>query len=77
MPKTGILITPIAKSAKPKKSGPDYHRDCNEQCERSASGQIMCWEDDKQNNTQVGDIFGFYKENVCVEIHRVDAVQDP
>jgi len=37
----------------------------------------MCWDDDKQNNTQVGDIFGFYKGNVCVEIHRVDAVQDP
>ena len=75
--KTGILITPIAKSAKPKKSGPDSHHDYNEQCQRSASGQIMCWDDDKQNNTQVGDIFGFYKGNVCVEIHRVDAVQDP
>jgi hypothetical protein len=75
--KPGILITPIAKSAKLKKSGPDSHHDYNEQCERSASGQIMCWDDDKQNNTQVGDIFGFYKGNVCVEIHRVDAVQDP
>jgi hypothetical protein len=37
----------------------------------------MCWDDHKQNNSQVGDIFGFYKGNVCVEIHRVDAVQDP
>ena len=73
----GIVITPIAKSPKPKTSGPDSYRDYNEQCQRSASGQTMCWDDDKQNNSQVGDFFGFYKGNVCVEIHRVDAVQDP
>ncbi len=51
--KPGILITPIAKSAKLKKLGPDSHCDYNEQCECSASGQIMYWDDNKQNNTQV------------------------
>ena len=75
---TGILITPVAKVIKAKKSGsPDSRRDYNEQCERFLRGQIMCWDDDKQNNSQVGDIFGFYKGQECVEIHRVEAVQDP
>ena len=75
---TSILITPVAQVAKAKKSGsPDSHRDYNEQCERFSRGQPMCWDDEKHNNTKAGDIFGFYKGGDCVEIHRVEAVQDP
>jgi hypothetical protein len=75
---TGILITPVAKVGKPKGSGlPDSHRDYNEQCERFLRGQPMCWDDDKHNNTRVDDIFGFFKGGDCVEVHCVEAVQDP
>lgn len=75
---TSILITPVAKDFKAKKSGlPDSRRDYHEQCERFLRGQTMCWDDDKQNKCKVGDIFGFYKGKECVEIHRVEAVQDP
>lgn len=75
---TGILITPVARVAKAKKSGsPDSHRDYNEQCERFMRGQPMCWDDDKHNNTKPGDMFGFYKGGDCVEIHRVETVHDP
>ena len=75
---TGILITPVAKVIKSKKAGsPDSRRDYNEQCVRFMRGQPMCWDDDKHNNTQVGDVFGFYKGGDCVEMHRVEAVQDP
>lgn len=75
---TGILITPVAKVIKSKKSGsPDSRRDYNEQCVRFMRGQPMCWDDDKHNNTQLGDVFGFYKQPECVELHRVEAVQDP
>jgi hypothetical protein len=76
--KTGILITPVAKVIKSKKSGsPDSRRDYNEQCERFMRGQPMCWDDDKNNGTKMGDMFGFYKGGDCVEIHRVEAVHDP
>ena len=75
---TGILITPVARVIKSKKSGsPDSRRDYNEQCVRFSRGQSMCWDDDKHNCTKVGDMFGFYKGSECVEIHRVEAVQDP
>ena len=75
---TGILITPVAKVIKSKKTGsPDSRRDYNEQCVRFMRGQPMCWDDDKNNNTTVGDIFGFYKQPECVELHRVEAVHDP
>jgi len=74
---TNIMITPIAQVAKPKKSGPDSHRDYNEQCERFSRGQPMCWDDNKHNKTKKNDIFGFYKGGDCVEIHRVETVHDP
>ena len=75
---TGILITPVAKVIKSKKSGsPDSRRDYDEQCVRFMRGQPMCWDDDKNNNTKVGDVFGFYKGGDCVELHRVEAVHDP
>ncbi len=75
---TGILITPIAKVIKSKTAGtPDSRRDYNEQCDRFSKGQPMCWDDDKNNNTKVGDIFGFCKQPECVELHRVEAVHDP
>lgn len=74
---TGILITPIAKVIKSKHSGPDSRRDYDEQCVRFIRGQPMCWDDDKHNNTKVGDIFGFCKANDCVELHCVEAVHDP
>jgi len=74
---TNIIMTPVARVAKPKKSGPDSYRDYNEQCERFMRGQPMCWDDDKYNKTIVHDIFGFYKGGDCVEIHRVEAVHDP
>ena len=58
---TGILITPVAKVIKSKKSGsPDSRRDYDEQCVRFMRGQPMCWDDDKHNNTKVGDVFGFH-----------------
>jgi hypothetical protein len=78
MDTTEILITPVSKTPKPKNSGkPDSHRDYDEQCKRFSRGQPMCWDDDKQNNTNVGDMFGFYKGGDCVEMHRVETVQDP
>jgi hypothetical protein len=76
--KTGILITPVAKVIKSKKSElPDSRRDYDEQCERFMRGQSMCWDDDKHNNTKPGDMFGFFKGGDCVEVHRVEAVHDP
>jgi len=75
---TGILITPVAKVIKSKKSGsPDSRRDYDEQCVRFMRGQPMCWDDDKHNGTKIGDVFGFYKGGDCVELHRVEAVHDP
>ena len=75
---TGILITPVAKVIKSKKSGsPDSRRDYDEQCVRFSRGQPMCWDDDKHNCTKIGDMFGFYKGGDCVEIHRVEIVQNP
>lgn len=75
---TGIIITPIARVIKPENSGkPDSLRDYREQCERFSNGQPMCWDDDTQNKTKIGDIFGFCKNNTCVEIHRVESVHDP
>ena len=75
---TGIIVTPVAKVIKTKKSGsPDSRRDYDEQCVRFSRGQPMCWDDDKHNCTKVGDMFGFYKGGDCVEMHRVEAVQDP
>lgn len=75
---TGILITPIAKNAKPDNSGePDSRRDYCEQCDRFSNGQPMCWDDAEQNKIKIGDMFGFCKNKECVEIHRVEAVHDP
>jgi hypothetical protein len=75
---TGIIITPIARVIKPENSGePDSRRDYCEQCDRLSKGQPMCWDDDAQNKTKAGDIFGFCKNKECVEIHRVEAVYDP
>ena len=37
----------------------------------------MCWDDDKHNCTKIGDMFGFYKGGDCVEMHRVETVQNP
>jgi len=75
---TGILITPVARVIKSKKAGsPDSRRDYDEQCVRFSRGQPMCWDDDKHNCTKIGDMFGFYKGGECVEMHRVEAVQNP
>jgi hypothetical protein len=64
---TGIIVTPVAKVIKSKKSGsPDSRRDYDEQCVRFSRGQPMCWDDDKHNNTKIGDAFGFYKGGDCV-----------
>lgn len=78
MDTTGIIITPIAMVIKPAHSGkPDSLRDYREQCERFSKGQPMCWDDDAQNKTKIGDIFGFCKNKNDVDIHRVESVHDP
>ena len=75
---TNILITPVARVAKPKNyPGTDSHRDYNEQRKRVLCGQAMCWDDNKQNHTKPNDIVGFRKKDNCVELHRVVAVHDP
>jgi hypothetical protein len=74
---TEILITPVSKTLKPKKSKkPDSLRDYREQCERFSQGQPMCWDDAPQNKTKIGHIFGFCKNGKEVDIHRVEAVHD-
>lgn len=51
---TEILITPVSKTLKPKKSKkPDSLRDYREQCERFSQGQPMCWDDAPQNKTKI------------------------
>ena len=66
---TGIIITPIAQSVKPENSGkPDSLRDYREQCDRFSKGQPMCWDDDAQNKTKIGDIFGFCKNKMLIRI---------
>ena len=75
---TNILITPVARVAKPKNyPGTDSHRDHIEQCKRVLCGQLFRWDDNKQNHTKPNDIFGFRKKDNCVELHRVLAVHDP
>ena len=37
----------------------------------------MCWDDDAQNKTKIGDIFGFCKNKNDVDIHRVESIHDP
>jgi len=74
-----VIITPVSKKLKRgiHANQPDSRRDYNEQCERLANGQVLCWDDTRANRAQVGDIFGFRHQDNCVEIHRIMEVHNP
>ena len=74
---TGILIAPVARALKRADSKSDSLRDYNEQLARVAGGEPMCWDDNDHNQTRKGDLFGFFKHNDGVEIHRVVRIDPP
>jgi len=71
-----LLISPVAQKYK-KKGEPDSRRDYEDQQLRLAEGLPMCWDDSKFNNSQPGDLFGFWSYKKHVEIYMVVSVHNP
>ena len=79
-----VVITPICKQFQPivivdgqVTRKPDSKRDYNEQLERVARGEPMCWDDCGSNKSCVGDFFGFRFQDDRVEVHKITDVYSP
>ena len=79
-----IVITPICKQFKPVviSNGqvvptPDSKKDYNEQLERVARGEPMCWDDCGSNQSCAGDFFGFRFQDDRVDVHKITEVHSP
>ena len=70
-----LIVTPICKTYK--KNGPCSRKDYEEQEKRMERGQQLMWDDSKQNDAKVGDVFGFVKNNIGVIFHRIESVHGP
>lgn len=67
-----LVISPINKSTRSKS-----HIDYMEQMQRSENDLPIFWDDSRFNSTSAsGGIFGFVKNNVCVEIHQIKRKMD-
>ena len=67
-----LVITPIS-AVKQNKAHIDYE----EQVQRLQEGQPLLWDDSRFNQSEVGDLFGFWMYNNQVRIHVIEAVSDP
>ena len=78
---SAMIITPIAtkihegeRMINEKKKGPiDYL----EQMKRGENNCQMMWDDTRYNLSRYGEMFGFYKYKMCVEIHKILKVSPP
>jgi hypothetical protein len=67
-----LVITPISADKKNK-----AHIDYEEQERRLQQGEPLLWDDSRFNQSEVGDLFGFWMYNDQVRIHVVEVVSDP
>jgi hypothetical protein len=80
----GVVITPICKQFKPVVisngqvvPAPDSKKDYNEQLERVARGESMCWDDNASNLSRAGDFFGFRFQDDRVDVYKITDVHSP
>jgi len=67
-----LVITPISADKKNK-----AHIDYEEQERRLQQGEPLLWDDSRFNQSEVGDLFGFWMYNNQVRIHVIEVVSDP
>ena len=67
-----LVITPISADKNNK-----AHIDYEEHERRLHQGEPLLWDDSRFNQSEVGDLFGFWMYNNQVRIHVIEAVSDP
>lgn len=67
-----LTIAPISKD---KKS--ECYIDYENQKERVSNGEKWCWDDWKENNSQVGNYFAFFFYGKKIVIHKILSVKPP
>ena len=68
-----VAVVTMSAGNKPSPAQQNY----NEQKERHAKGLALMWDDNKDNDAQVGDIFGFTHYKDKVEIHKIIKIGPP